>query len=293
MTALRLIIFIGLCFSFNTARSEIITFAYLLDGLNEVQKNENQVGLRIWAEEIAKQGNDEIRIRIVKKFPEMISLIKKKQVNYVMLNTVHYLEHENDLKPLLDHRILALKRSKTLFEQYFVITQEKFIGNQLNNLKGKSLSVSSDNLLMNFYLEYLLLEAGNKPSKRFFKSIKDTKTASQAVLDVYFNKSMACIVPKHILDMTAELNPAILTRIKTLHQSDRIFIPVLIVTVADNPEAMNQTIFDSILNIKSTPRGRQIIDLFKIDSVVEIEHEKLDAMKGIFHQFKRYRVASK
>ena len=61
----------------------------------------------------------------------------------------------------------------------------------------------------------------------FFKEIQDAKTESQAILDVFFSKSDACLVARHVFEDAIELNPAIGKKLKIIHHSKRIYAPAI------------------------------------------------------------------
>lgn len=267
--------------------AETVTIAYLQDGLSELQKTEKQVAFKLWAEELTGKGKFEVVILPVTTMSRMSALIKAKAVNFAILNTVHFLNHRDELQEYFDRTIWAVQRTASLYEEYIVVTGKEKNIEKIAQLAGKRFSIAKDRLLMNFYLDYLILKAGYPVSAGFFKKVKETYTASQAVLDVFFGKSDACIVPKHVFDMAVELNPSIMERLKIIHRSGANFIPVLIIGSVFNSDFVNSVLSDSINKIHDSPRGEQIIDLLKIHSAVVIGPEQLAMMSSIYSDYRR------
>ncbi|MGR9116565.1 MAG: PhnD/SsuA/transferrin family substrate-binding protein [Gammaproteobacteria bacterium] len=285
----RLIAFVfclGLCLV-TGARAEMVTIAYLQDGLNELQKSEKQVALQLWAEELISEGDFKVKILPINTMSRLQELIKTKAVSYAIINSVHYLKQHKQLIEYLDHNLWAIQRSDALYEEYVIVTRKQKNFKNFKQLSGAIFSIAKDNPLINFYTNYLVLKAGYPATTFFFKKIRNTPTASQAVLDVFFGKSDACIVPRHILDMAVELNPAIMVRLEIIHRSGASFIPVLILGAADNPASINSVFTNSIRRIQESPRGEQIINLFKIHSAVMIGADKLSAMSSIYSEYQR------
>lgn len=274
------------CLASEVQAASPVTIVYLQDGMSELQKTEKQVALQLWVEEMAHEGDLEVEVLPVATVSRLVQLIKLKKVNYVIINSVHYLKH-GELKEFFKQSFWAVQRSNTLYEEYVIVSRKQ------NNIKGfkqlpnTQLSIAHDGLLMHFYLNYLALKAGYPASKRIFKKIRNTHTASQAVLDVYFGKSDVCIVPRHILNMAVELNPSIMERLNIAHRSGDIFIPVLIIGTTNTPDDVSAAFADAIEVINASPRGEQIINLFKINSIVRIQPEKLAAMSAIYTEFQR------
>lgn len=268
-------------------RAETITIAYLQDGLSDLQKTEKQVALKLWVEELPHKGDYAVKILPVATMARLEALIKARTVNYAILNAVHYLKRHDQLKDYFERNFMAIQRSTSLYEEYLVVTHGHKNINKFNQLIDKHLSIGKDNPLMNFYLEYLVLKSGHPSPDHFFKKIKATSTASQAVLDIYFGNSDACIVPKHILDRAVALNPSIMDRLRIIHRSGANFIPVLVVGAKYNPASVKSGFSQSIESLQGAPGKQQIIDLFNIQAAVMIGPEKLTAMNSIYSEYQR------
>ncbi|MCF6252587.1 MAG: PhnD/SsuA/transferrin family substrate-binding protein [Methylococcaceae bacterium] len=276
------------CFaSSNLVRAEqnVVTLAYLENGLKELKNNEKQIALQLLANELIRDSGVKMIVQPVRSFAEMRQLISDGKVDYTILNGYHLLEHYDFLQSFFVTPLLTIQRGPSDRENFIIVANKQYIGQELINLQGKTLSLHPQYLLMKFYLEYLIENSSGLDILHFFSKIKYTKTASQAVLDVYFGSSDLCIIPKHIFDLTVELNPAIMQKIFIMHQSGKQFFPVLILNFKHVDNTIRTLINKNLSLLNQTARGQQILDMFSIQSVHTVKLKKLHPMQNIFKHY--------
>ncbi|MCQ8105459.1 phosphate/phosphite/phosphonate ABC transporter substrate-binding protein [Methylomonas sp. SURF-2] len=277
---------LGLCASPAPALENNMTLAYIGTGLKELNNTDKQVALQILAKELTKNVDTELRVTPLNSMRELLDLASTGKLNYSLINSYFYISHIEQLRPLITDEIWAAQRGQELGEDYVLIVNNDVDYKDIRSLSGKRLSTFTDDLLMGFYLEQLIKREANTSPERFFKAIKDTRTLSQSVLDVYFKTSDACLVPSHIVDLVTELNPAVKQGIKIVHHSGADFIMALILVFKNNPDTEANAIRGNLQQLPNSIAGQQILDLFHIKTITRIQPESLDGMLSLYQQYR-------
>lgn len=275
---------LSLCGSPVRAQEKNMTLAYIGTGLKELNNTDKQVALQILAKELTKNVNTELSVTPLNSVQEMLDLANAGKLNYSLINSYFYIKNIEQLRPLITDEIWAAQRGQGLGEDYVLIVNNDTDYRDIRSLSGKRLSTFTDDLLMGFYLQQLIQREANTSPERFFKSIKDTRTLSQSVLDVYFKTSDACLVPSHIVDLVTELNPAVKQGIKIVHHSGANFIMALILVFKNNPETKANAIRSNLQELPHSIAGQQILELFHIKTITQIPPESLNSMLSLYQQ---------
>lgn len=293
---LKVLVFSLLIFCiFNVeAQGDNLTLGYLESGLKDLDDVDHQLALQLLAKELIHgDSNVDLSVVSINNMQEMLDLIKAGKINYGIINSYYYLNNIENLQPFITQDFWAIQRSHQSKEDYVLVVREDIEYQGIKSLAGKRLSIRLDYLMMNFYLKYLVKKNTNLSVERFFKSVKNTKTTSQSVLDVFFNTSDACIVPEYILDLVTELNPAVTQRVKVVHHSGANFIPALALTFNNTPEIHAKVVRNNIDGLSDNVRGQEIIDLFNINSISKVDPGAIDFMLEIFNEYKKLESVSK
>ncbi len=267
------------------ANEEQLTLAYLENGLNELSNNKKQMGLQFMADELVKGSDLQMTILSVNTFPEIKRLIKAGKIDYLILNSFYYISHHDFLHQFFTAPIWAVQRGIADKENYILVGQKHTPAQDLKQLQGKRLSFHPQYLLMKFYLKYLIKQSSSLDIDDFFKNLKHTRTASQAILDVFFGISDVCIVPKHIFELTADLNPAIKQKLSIVHQSGEKFLPVLIFDF-NRTVSSHEHINNNLSTIGNSVRGRQLLEMLNIEAIKITNPEQLQPMRELFYSYK-------
>ncbi len=262
-----------------------MTLAYIETGLKELNNTDKHVALQILAKQLTKNIDTELAVTPLNSIQEMLDLAKAGKINYSLINSYFYLKNQASLSPLLTDEIWAAQRGRQLEEDYVLIVNNDIDYRDIRSLSGKRLSIYADDLLLGFYLQQLIQQETHKPPSSFFKSIKDTRTLSQSVLDVFFKTSDACLVPSHIVDLVEELNPAVSRGIKIVHRSGPHFIMALILVFKNNPKTEADAIRANLQELPNSIAGQQILDLFHVKAITRIQPESLHGMLDLYRRY--------
>lgn len=256
--------------------------AYLETGLQDLNDSDRQSALHMLGREMSRGSDLDIEIRSLNSMDELLSLARQGRIQYAIINSYFFIKDRQRLMPWLKDEMWAIQRGDTPQEDYVIVVNKQLNYQNFASLQGKCLSLRGDYMLMSSYLDLLLRSEVALGLQQFFKTVKNPRTVSQGILDVYFNVCDATIVPQHILDLVTELNPAVLEKVAVVHRSGAHFIPALglVFKNATGPEA--DVVRDNLHRINNRVRGQEILDLFKIRSIRQIEPESLNFMLNFF-----------
>ncbi len=170
-------------------RSDSISIGYAKSLYNEVDLNDAQVAIKIYADEIFKSFNLEINKSII--FSDIDSITKainSKEITIISLPPLDFLKikDKTNIEPVLTGTI-----SGEVYVEYLLLVHRQKGITVLPQLKNKRLVITSEygasdvNLL---WLDSEMKKHGLPKTTLFFKTLKQVPKASQAILPVFFNK---------------------------------------------------------------------------------------------------------
>lgn len=282
ITSLKFITLILLSLAANIHAEEKMIIAYLKEGLAELNKSEKLVALQMWSDDFASQNHRVAEVRGIDSLAELMQAIQLKQVDLALLNTGEFLLEYPQLKPYMAPEIYAVERTEGLYEDYLIVVKKSSSIKTIADLNRKRFSYTSEHVSFNHYLEYLTLHTNGQKPAQYFKQIRNSPTASQSVLDVFFGNSDACLIPRHVYMMTASLNPEILQQLTVIHSSGPIFIPAVVLAFNYTSENDRATYGKFLTETHNTVRGQQIFDLFKIMRIVQVNYTHFQPMFAFY-----------
>jgi len=268
-----------------SAEPNELTMAYVENGLTELRNNEKQVALQLLVNELIKDSGFKMVVKPFSNFSQLQRSIVVGDVDFVIINSFHYISHADFFHKEIAEPIWAVLHGPLDYERHILVAHKRYAGLSLQDLKGKQISLYTEHLMMGFNLEYIVKKASGLDSSHFFKKIKSTRTASQAVLDVYFGGSDLCIIPKYLYDLTVELNPAMLKKLVIIKPESEQFVPVLLFNFKYTDPVARDAVNRNITVLEGTVRGKQIMEIFKVQTVNLITENELEPMRKQYQTY--------
>jgi hypothetical protein len=219
---------------------------------------------------------------------ELAKAISKQQVNGFFGSPIEFLQSETYFltNPLASGVFGQKLKSKILL----VVRKDSGI-NSIEQLKGKKLStqksIASD--VGGLYMETLFLEHQLPSMKNFFSEIQNSETSNTALVDLFFKKVDVTLMSETQFDIATELNPQLRAQTKILEASE----PYLIFVAAlskNTPEQEVNGIKNSLFNVHKTAKGRNILNLMKMQGFQEIASTELDNVRALVEKNKRLKA---
>jgi ABC-type phosphate/phosphonate transport system substrate-binding protein len=126
---------------------------------------------------------------------------------------------------------------------------------------------SSKHELSHIWLDVLLMKAGYPDHTRFFRQRKESVSASQAIMGVFFKHSDAALVSRTALETSKALNPQVDKQLKVIAESKGLHGDIsCIPTMLD--DKMRHSLENTALHLHETTAGKQIFTMFQLDRVI-------------------------
>lgn len=148
-------------------------------------------------------------------------------------------------------------------EEYLLLVREGSGLTDLKQLQGKSIAIlkGPDSRFSRMWLQNLTLQNCKLPAGMFFKRIEEEDKISKAVLDVFFNKTDACVVGYNAFQTMTELNPQLKMKLIILRTSPS-FIKGLICIRKDYNSGVHTNLVNAVLKLGDSESGSQVLRLF-------------------------------
>ncbi len=273
VTMLSIIAFIPVVNATNAG-----TIVFVQDGIGELQKPEKQIAIKFWDKYFNKSVSNFSVSSSITTMPGFIEQLNNKKIDYVLLDGSNFIQYYQALEPKLNDEVWLVQRTDNSFEEFVLLVKQDAKINHVRQLKNTVFSLHSGYGLLRLYLEQLVAQTSNVSMAGFFNEILDAKTESQAILDVFFSKSDACLVARHVFENAIELNPAIGKKLIIIHHSKRIYAPAIYLALDGVSKKSRINFSRGVEMLNNTVRGRQILDLFGIHIIKRIDSRKLEPL---------------
>ncbi|MBK6744137.1 MAG: PhnD/SsuA/transferrin family substrate-binding protein [Hydrogenophilales bacterium] len=157
------------------------------------------------------------------------------------------------------------------------------------DLAGKRIAVLEENDVGDLYLETLCLRHHALPCKDVFADIQRTTTNNQALLRVFFGKADLALVHGYGYEVAVEMNPKLAP---SLRQIDEHPIPSLYYAFysAKSDKALREHTLRIIPSIHTYPRGRQLLDIFKMERLELAEPSELKPFQQLDRDYRELKA---
>jgi hypothetical protein len=157
------------------------------------------------------------------------------------------------------------------------------------DLEGKRIVFLDENEAGDIYLETLCLRHHARPCKDVFADMQRVSSNNQALLRVFFGKADLALVLGYGYEVAKEMNPKLAD---SLRQIDEYPIPSLYYAFysARTDKAFRQRTLRIIPTIHTYPRGRQLLDIFKIDHLERAEPTELKPFQQLDKEYRELKA---
>ncbi|ACB77406.1 phosphate/phosphite/phosphonate ABC transporter substrate-binding protein [Opitutus terrae] len=165
---------------------------------------------------------------------------------------------------------------------------------QLADLRGRDIVElqAPDLSLGHAWLLQLLLEQGFRSHAAFFRQVEEVGKPAAAVLPVFFGKRTAGLIDDLSFALMCELNPQVGEQLEALATSE----PMVgsIVTVNDDcadQHGFRPVLIETLGELHTEPAGRQILTLFRIESLAPYVDAQLASVRQLLREQSRLQAA--
>jgi len=158
----------------------------------------------------------------------------------------------------------------------------------LAELSGKRIVLLEEDPVGELYLETLCLRHHQRACREVFADIQRVSTSNQALMRVFFGKADLALVFGYGHEVAVEMNPQLGRSIHKLaeYQMHSQFFAFYSPKV---DQALRQRTLRIIPTLHTYPRGRQLLDIFKIDRLEVATPAELQPVIDLEHEYQRLR----
>jgi len=132
------------------------------------------------------------------------------------------------------------------------------------------------------------MREGGYNKEAFFSLVKETKTPSLSLMQVFFRQADACIVTSQVFKLTSELNPQISKELKIIARVDKLAGGIIVIR-SDLQADLKQKLVQALRTIHEDQEGRQLLLLFQLSGLIPYRPEYLRATEAFFEEHRKLR----
>jgi phosphonate transport system substrate-binding protein len=134
------------------------------------------------------------------------------------------------------------------------------------------------------WLEVLLGKERLGRAASFFAAVKVADKPQACILPLFFGSVDACVVDEISLNLAKEMNPQV-GKLKVLARSGPLIEGLIAMPAQQFPYL--KELLDSMLSLHQTPRGRQLLTVFRTDRLVPVQPGDLDSARDLWRDNSR------
>lgn len=282
---LKIIIILSLFFVAVQAKEmRSANMGFLTDGMNDIKYKDARIAFSMWLEDLATKEYIDVDIMYYDSSAKIIEDFTNAKLNYIALNSIFYLNNQT----IIDNagqEFWTMHKGKKQLESYIILVRDDSSIKTLQDLKNKTVVTREGNYLGKMYLDTELLKVRHQDSTDYIATYIETAKFSTALLNTFFGKSDACIVPRYAMNIASEMNPAIKKRLRIIKESEEIFFPQLAIFHKSIEKNLINDFRLNVRTLKESARGRSILSLFKMENIRMISKEKIIPMKKYYNDY--------
>lgn len=240
---------------------ETVRLGFLQGSRREMSHTDVRAAFDLWAQEMGARFEVPIKMFYYQNIDEMRQDFLNGKINGVTADA------------------LSLARNfgiDELSEGYSVIMQgswdlELHAGQQVkdvNNLLGKRVVLLQNDDVSELFLETLCLRNYASPCSAVFPEIQRVATSNQAVMRLFFEKADLALVPQYGYELAREMNPQLDSKAGKVVAEQPLNGMYYAFFGAKVDKEFRRRTLRMIPIMHTYPRGRQLLDLFKMDHLV-------------------------
>lgn len=268
-----------LCFGMARAESlPPMAIGFYTPVIRDVSRKDVEVSLRFWTEELARSIN--VTYTPLQFYDDLEVLrrdMNSGKVNFLVATSMGVVQHF-PLGELGD----GFSGYKHIPEHLLLVVRSDAGIRGPADLAGKRIGLLEGDELSDAYFEALMLQAWGKPDWNRLGPITRELRSSKLAHRLFFNQVDAALILRSGYEAALALNPQVGQRMQVLEaytfktRSPHIGLFSSLV----RPEHREQ-ITQAALKLNDTPRGRQVLQIYKADSMVRTSVRDLEPYREL------------
>jgi len=258
----------------------LVKFGFYLPTNREASMADIKVSLQVWAEELAGTLGYQIVTNTYQSMPEVRAAVDRDELHFINAGGMELAE---------TFSLGELQRGYASHQQgaddglALVVRNDSGL-TSFSDLRNKRVARLAKDRLAEIYLETQCLKAAKQHCSQFLV-LSEEKRDIQSIYGVFFGKTDAALVTLATLHTANELNPQVATRLKVIQEWKVTALVFGMMTRSADP-AVIQLMMGAVRDTLKTARGRQMMELFKIDYVEPVEPSILNPYWALLRDYR-------
>jgi phosphonate transport system substrate-binding protein len=270
----------------NAASRPDLIVAFTAKVLTDVNAKDAMAALKIYAAELAGRIGRMADSYVYESQDEIVRDVRAQKVDLIAMPTLDYLRMRDRVDVEL---ALAHVRGGKKTQRYLLLTHRKNGYSQLGDLKHRKIVIPQDDEVAALFLDTFLRQNRLGGTEGFFSLVQGKSKTSQVVLPVFFGQADACLVGDVYYRTMTEMNPQLGRDLKVMAESPE-FIATLSVFRRGLDDEIKRQSLEVARTLRDTPRGQQVLMLFKMEALAPIQEADLESLKALFREHERLRA---
>lgn len=254
-----------------------LNVGYGNSALTQYSKKDTMISMNLWVSEIIKNGNHTSSFKFYDDIEKMADDFHSNKLDFVVSYGLDFVKYFD--KSYLTTGVSGGSIDREI-ENLVLVTQKDTNLSKLKSLKNPIIALKKGEELAMVYAKYLSLKGNYRNKISFLETTKRSST----LLKVFFNKADLAITTQKAFDFAKELNPQIGKKLKVLRKTDLSASSFGFFHKKLDPE-MKEFAFNTSLNLNKYERGKQILTLFKAETVNKIEVDDLLPIEKFYKEY--------
>lgn len=254
----------------------------------DVHQNDARAAIKIWAQLLAAEHGIPIDGEPLIIDSQVAGrMLREAAVNAMGMLVTEYpaLVEGNRFDP-----IFVTRYQGALAERYVLLAHREGAVRRVADLRGRSLLVHDNPraCLASPWLDVVLDDSGLPVATRLARAVRSDPQLAKVVLPVFFRQADAALVTRSGFETLAELNPQLRQKLVVLAESEDI-VPAVFAMRAAYASTFRDALLDALDTLDRTAAGRQVLTIFRGDSLERVAPSALDTAFGIIERHRSLR----
>ncbi len=256
-----------------------MNIGYENSSMNEYSKKDIMISMEVWIEEMLIESNNTASFTFYDNSQKMADDFHNAKLDLVLGYGLDFIKYFDKSK-LVDGFSGGM-RDKEL-ENMVVIIPKEISKEEFRTIKNPRIAIRNLEELPKLYVKYMILKNFHHSNITFVSS----KKRKGALLKLFFGKADAAIVTLKTFNFAKELNPQIGKKLKIAHSTDITASSFGFFRKGFDIKTI-QEVKKLALNIDKNERGKQVLSIFKSDTVSETTINQLAPIEELYLNYKR------
>jgi ABC-type phosphate/phosphonate transport system substrate-binding protein len=262
-----------------------LNMGFYLPAIREASMADLKISLGVWVEEIGKPYGVRIRAITYEDMGELRRALDRADLNFI---NAPGMELAETFSPD-DIRQGYARRHRGIDQGLVLVTARQSGIQSFADLAGKRLSRLSEDRLSTYYLETQCLKQAGLDCRDYLQ-VSEERRDIQSVYDVFFGRADAALVQLSTLRTAEDLNPQVAKRLKVI-QEWKVKAVYFGMMTRHTDESYRSLILKSAQEALKTPRGQQLLELFKTDYLEPVDADALKPFWALLREYQALRKA--